>query len=63
LQWSTFSGNSWISVAPATAQNDATVFVTINRQALQSGQNTGFISISSNGGAARITVTATGRQP
>jgi DNA-directed RNA polymerase specialized sigma24 family protein len=60
LQWSVDPQASWISVSPAGGQNNGTVTVTINRRLLGPGQNSGALSISSNGGAARIVVTANG---
>ncbi|GAB4034335.1 hypothetical protein GCM10028774_20230 [Spirosoma jeollabukense] len=57
LTWTVSRDQSWISVSPASGSNGGTITITGSRMGLAAGTYTGYVTVSSNGGSADITVT------
>ncbi|UCG50430.1 MAG: BACON domain-containing protein [Candidatus Latescibacterota bacterium] len=56
LSWSVTPNESWILANPLSGENDAAVYVTVNRDGLPNGHHEGTIDVASNGGSDVVTV-------
>jgi len=59
LSWTCGAVENWLSVNPATADNDGTVTVRLNTTRLTAGSTQGTVQVTSNGGDATVGVQVT----
>lgn len=59
LTWTVKSSVTWLSLNPGSGEESGSITVSLNRSALTKGVNTAVLDVSSNGGAAQISVSAT----
>jgi len=59
LTWSISADKAWVTVAPGTGTDDATVSVIVDRSSLPAGESTAALTITSDGGDAAVSVTVT----
>ncbi|GAB3697783.1 hypothetical protein GCM10027592_22250 [Spirosoma flavus] len=63
LTWTASADKSWIQVSPSQGTNTGTVYVTVDKQGLQSGNQSGIVQVKSNGGDRTIRVSMTVGSP
>jgi hypothetical protein len=56
LTWSLSSNQAWLTATPTSGSGNAAITVNVNRSGLNSGNYTGIITVSSNGGTSTVSV-------